>query len=520
MFTEKSKAVLIGVFCLTLCVFGISSFSLAQASSLRELADQRNFYIGTTVAAEALENDAAYQRVLKREFNMVVPEYVMKMEVLQPRQGEYDFTQMDELIAFAQANGMSVRGHTLIWHQSLPGWVVNRTDWSRDQLLAVMRDHIVTVMQRYKGQIRYWDVVNEAVDDNGSTLRRNIWLDVIGSDYIDYAFRFAHEADPDALLFYNDYGGEGLSTKSDTIYNLVRDLHSRRIPIHGVGLQMHVTIEDTPTFAELDANMRRLGELGLQVQVTEMDVQILTDQPDADMFRQQAKVYSEVLNTCLNSPYCTAFVVWGFTDRYTWIPSQTGIQDLPLIYDRAYQAKPAYYALRSALAQTDQWVTPIPVPPTPTSTPVPANTVIRIDTGAESAYTDASGNLWLADTGFLGGQSLQRLLDITDTENPHIYQTERYGATGYAINVSNGNYTVVLHFAETYEGITGIGQRVFSIDVEGNALAELDVFAEVGGRNIALTKSFSVVVSDGQLNIRFLADIQNTLINAIEIFPN
>jgi endo-1,4-beta-xylanase len=243
---------------------------------------------------------------------------------------------------------MAVRGHNLVWYRALPAWVANGT-FPRAQLINILRDHIMTEVSHYRGQVNIWDVVNEAIDDKGN-LRDSIWLRFIGPDYIDMAFRWAHEANPQALLFYNDYGGEGLNHKSDAIYALVRGLIARGVPINGVGLQMHVALNRYPRPQDLLANMRRLAAPGLQVQITEMDVAMQGDpRPMQQRLQAQASIYNRALSTCLSFERCTVFVMWGFTDAHSWITTATGHTDYPLIFDASFRPKLAYYALLRTL---------------------------------------------------------------------------------------------------------------------------------------------------------------------------
>jgi endo-1,4-beta-xylanase len=319
-----------------------------DAPTLRSLAQQRNFSIGTALDFAALQNEPPYRQALAEQFNMVTAEDSMKFDHTEPQPGVYTFAQGDAIVAFAHAHGITVRGHNLVWYRALPAWVANGT-FTRDQLINILRDHIMTEVSHYRGQVNIWDVVNEAIDDNGN-LRDSIWLRVIGPDYIDMAFRWAHEANPQALLFYNDYGGEGLSHKSDAIYALVQGLVARGVPINGVGLQMHVALNRYPSSRDLLANMQRLAALGLQVQITEMDVSMQGDpRPMQQKLQAQASIYSQALSTCLSFAPCTAFVMWGFTDAYSWIPAATGHPDYPLIFDASYHPKPAYYALLGVL---------------------------------------------------------------------------------------------------------------------------------------------------------------------------
>jgi len=208
-----------------------------------------------------------------------------------------------------------------------------------------MKDHIFTVVSHYRGQVNMWDVVNEAIGNDGK-MRDTLWYRDIGPDYLDWAFRWAHEANPQAHLFYNDYGAEGLNLKSDAVYSLVKGMLQRGVPIYGVGLQMHTSILNAPVKQDVIANMNRLAALGLKVQITEMDVQIQGDtRPMAQRLTAQAKVYSDMLHVCLVVKTCESFVMWGFTDRYTWIPSATGHPDAPLIFDTNYRPKPAYTSM-------------------------------------------------------------------------------------------------------------------------------------------------------------------------------
>lgn len=319
----------------------------APAQPLRAAAQAHNLLIGAAVDVTALRHDSTYAGTLAREFSAVTPENALKFGPLRPAQSTYDFDDADFLVDFAQAHSMQVRGHTLVWHNQLPGWLTGGT-YTRDQLIAVLRDHISTVVGRYRGRISTWDVVNEGVDDTSGGLRDTLWLRGIGPDYIELAFRFAHEADPAARLFYNDYGAEGLGAKSDAVYALVRDLKSRGVPIDGVGLQSHFTRGDLPPLADLDANIKRLGALGLQVQVTELDIR--TQLPATDIaLRKQAGEYGSYLGVCLANPSCTMFVTWGFTDKYSWIPQFYPGLGAALPFDEAYHPKPAYHALLDAL---------------------------------------------------------------------------------------------------------------------------------------------------------------------------
>lgn len=322
-----------------------------SATSMRDLAPE-GFHIGAAVSIPSLRTDSTYADTLAREFNMVTPENVMKMQTIQPQRGTFSFTQGDQLVDFAEAHGMLVHGHTLVWHNQLPNWFVNGS-FSRDEAIQLLHDHIETVVGHYKGRIAYWDVVNEAIADDGRNLRDTPWRQYIGDDYIDLAFQFAHEADPDALLFYNDYGAEDMGTKSNTVYNMVKDMVDRGIPINGVGLQSHSTV-GTLNFNAIGQNIDRLGELGLQVQITEFDDRYPGDTTD-DVLRRQAADYHDMLQTCLDHSACNAFITWGVYDKTSWLrDSNLGFYNNPtvepLLFDDNFQPKPAYFAVMDVLA--------------------------------------------------------------------------------------------------------------------------------------------------------------------------
>jgi len=318
---------------------------VAPAQSLRELAQARGLTIGAAVSATPLRCDPTYAEALRHEFDLVTTENAMKFGPIHPEPGRYAFRNADDIVDTAEAQGMRVRGHTLVWHQQLPSWVEGG-EWTREELLEVLHEHIATVVGRYKGRIYAWDVVNEAID--GDTLRDTVWSRVIGPEYIDLAFRWAHEADPDALLFYNDYGGEGINRKSDAIYDLVAGMIERGVPVHGVGLQMHLISGLAPLPGRAAENMERLGALGLQVHVTELDVRIRGVPAQRDL-ATQARTYQQVAETCLAARNCTALVTWGLTDRYSWVPSRFTGWGSALLLDETYEPKPAYLALADAL---------------------------------------------------------------------------------------------------------------------------------------------------------------------------
>src|SRR3954451_210815 len=315
-------------------------------ATLRQLARHTKLEIGTAVDTTALRNDARYRELVGSEFSSVTPENVMKWEVVHPERRRYDFTQADELVTFARQHGQKVRGHTLAWHSQLPAWLTSGT-WSRAELRAILREHIFTVVGRYRGRVWAWDVVNEAFNDDG-TLRKSIWLNTIGPEYISDAFRWAHQADPRAILFYNDYNVEGINTKSTAVYDLLTRLRRGHVPVSGFGAQGHLDTQ-YPVPQDVLQNLRRFVRLGLATAITEADVRYVLPGDPADV-NAQAEGYSLMLESCLLEPSAISYTVWGFTDRYQWVPGTFPGEGKAAIFDENYNPKPAYNSLRRDLA--------------------------------------------------------------------------------------------------------------------------------------------------------------------------
>jgi endo-1,4-beta-xylanase len=320
-----------------------------DAPSMRLLAKQRNLFIGAATDPGYLRKDSAYNQLLAREFNMLVPEVAMKWEIIHPEPGRYDFSGGDALVTYARAHNMAVRGHVLVWDLQMPAWATNG-QFTRQEWIQILCTHIKSVVGHYRGQIYAWDVVNEAVNQDG-TLRNTFWMSKLGPEYIAMAFQWAREADPSAKLFYNDNGGEGLNAKSQGIYALLQGLQQTGVPVDGVGMQMHTRLDGAPPASELSANMQRLAKLGLEIHITEMDVRLQYSTDDDETKQaEQADLYREVLSVCLSVQNCKAFLTWGLTDRYSWIPGFTGKPDAPLLFDKSGLPKPAYFAIVKLLA--------------------------------------------------------------------------------------------------------------------------------------------------------------------------
>jgi endo-1,4-beta-xylanase len=314
--------------------------------TLRFAAQTRKLLIGAAVAARPLSKDPTYAQTLAREFNMLVPENAMKFAALHPNGPSFQFADADAIVDFAITHGMRIRGHTLVWWGSVPQWLID-SHFPSSEIAEILKNHIHTVVDRYRGRIYAWDVVNEAIGQN-SRLADTIWSKALGADYIAQAFIWAHQADPAAKLFYNDYGSELLGPRSDAIYRLLQNLMARGIPVNGVGVQSHLLAQHRPDFSEVAKSLERLAALGLEIHITELDVRIELPVTD-EKLQQQAEVYRRYLGVCLSIPNCKVFAMWGFTDKYSWIPKFSPGSGAALPFDSAYGRKPAYYALRDAL---------------------------------------------------------------------------------------------------------------------------------------------------------------------------
>ena len=313
------------------------------AFALPIAACESSLLVGSAVSEGALENDAPYAALLGHEFSYVTPENSMKWGSLQPVDDKHwDFSQADRVVAAAKAAHQSIKGHALIWHQQLPPFVTDSL--SKRELERAIARNIDKVVGRYRGELRAWDVVNEAIADDGS-LRDSIFSRKLGKNFIADAFERAHHADPKADLFYNDYGTEIMNAKSDAVYELVRELKRKHVPIDGVGFQMHIDARFAPTEAQLLANFARFDRLGLSINVSELDVQVRNViGTRADKLALQKQIYHRVVSACVKTQGCEAVTSWGFTDKYSWIDQSFGPDD-PLEFDDALGRKPAYYAM-------------------------------------------------------------------------------------------------------------------------------------------------------------------------------
>ena len=354
-----------------LATSGATSFAANHASnkppadSLGSLASKVGLRIGTAVDMGKLNVDATYTGIVANQFTTVTPENVMKWDTIEPAQGQLNFGPADELVAFAKAHGQLVRGHTLLWHNQLPSWLttgVSNGTISNAQLRDILKKHITDEVTHFKGKIWQWDVANEFfTDSNPSTINPNdFWVSHLGTSIIADAFRWAHAADPHALLFYNDYniaGEDGSNAKSDAVYAFVQQLQAQGVPINGVGDQGHLDTQYGFSGTRMQNDLQRYTDLGLKTAITEADVRTFvnnaTDQVPTDSLAQFAQPFEfdQMMKACLAVRGCISFTVWGVYDGDSWIPGfftnpQEGFATL---YDTNFQPKTAYTTLQQDL---------------------------------------------------------------------------------------------------------------------------------------------------------------------------
>ncbi len=341
-------------------VLGLFLAGVLRAESLREAAALfPGLHVGAAIKSSTLTGGtAAYANTVRYELNAASPENDTKWATLRPTQATFAWTNADAIATFNRAAGQQMRGHTFQWYKSssLPTWLTGG-GFTATQLQAIQYDHINQVGAHYRGDCFVWDVVNEAFNDNGTLRTNNIWYDApgigyagLGTRYIEETFIRAAAADPNALLFYNDYGAEADNSKSDAIYAMAQDFLNRGVPLHGIGYQMHISDID---YNSLRSNFKRFNDLGLDLHITEMDVRVPVDaNGDATpaSLESQAEIYWNVLGVALGQPRFMGFQTWGLYDGDSWIPTFYPGYGAALLFNKYYQRKPAYWAVWNAMA--------------------------------------------------------------------------------------------------------------------------------------------------------------------------
>lgn len=345
-----------------------ATVTIAQEKKTLKEAFKDKFLIGTAVnTRQASGADKEGARLIQEQFNTVVAENCMKSQEMHPEENRYNFTQADEFVAFGEKNKMVVTGHTLIWHSQLSPWFCvdeKGNNVSPEVLKKRMKDHITTIVKRYKGRIIGWDVVNEAIEDDGS-YRKSKFYEILGEEYIPLAFQYAHEADPDAELYYNDFSMANPGKRAGVV-KLVKELKKRGIRIDAVGMQGHIGM-DYPKVCEFEKSMLAFAETGVKVMITELDLTVLptpkqnigaevsasfeykkemNPYPDG-LPEEVSKAWTERMNDFFrlflkHQDLITRVTLWGATDLDTWRNDwpMRGRTDYPLLFDRNYQPKP------------------------------------------------------------------------------------------------------------------------------------------------------------------------------------
>lgn len=336
--------------------------ALAQPAQNKGLKDYyKNYFpIGVAVTARDLK-DPAQAALILRQFNSLTPENAMKMGPIHPQENRYNWRDADSIVAFAQAHGLKVRGHNLCWHEQTPYWLFKDSAGNRvtkDVLLKRLKDHITTVVNRYRGKIYAWDVVNEAIDDDSTKfLRNSLWYQICGEDFIVKAFEYAHEADPKAVLFYNDYNTER-PEKRERVYRLLKRLVDAKVPINAVGIQAHWSVYE-PSEKDLEATIKKFSSLGLKVQVTELDISIYPWEKNRRAMRPgESAAYTPELEQKQTDKYAEVFKIfrkyrnvmtgvtfWNISDKHTWLDGYPvpGRKNYPLLFDQNLEPKKAYW---------------------------------------------------------------------------------------------------------------------------------------------------------------------------------
>lgn len=331
---------------------------MTDTTPLRTYTAQLGKNIGVAVASYRYDcsRDDGETGLVGREFDLLVGENEMKFDATEPSQGTFNYGGADAVMWVADRNSQEVRGHTLAWHSQVPAWVSqdgkkNNNNFTRRELLDILKNHIFNVVGNYKGRIREWDVCNEVLDDDQSIVRTNptayklrpsIWSTYIGEEFIDSAFVWAHQADPDARLFINDYGTEFMGdTKTEAYYNLIKRLKKDGLPIDGCGLQCHLTTGQLDTL-KLEKNIRRYAEMDMDCIITELDIALANPYAD-DALDIQAKEYGAITRVFLRNDNCPSMLVWGISDNHSWR------QNSPLLFDSSLKPKPAYYNVHAQL---------------------------------------------------------------------------------------------------------------------------------------------------------------------------
>jgi endo-1,4-beta-xylanase len=398
-----------------------------RRSPIRSLADaaaRTDRLVGTAVDTPFLNGDPVYAATLASEFSYLTPGNETKWGSLQPVDpAHWEFAPADAIMSFARRRHLAAKGHVLIWHSQLPPFVNDGV--TRDALVALVRRNMREVMRRYRHETRAWDVVNEAVAEDGA-LRDTVFLRTLGPTYIADAFRWAHEEDRRALLYYNDFNIDTVNAKSNAVYELVRGLVDAHVPIDGVGFQMHLEAQTAPSTEEMVANLTRFTDLGLRVNISELDVRIANAGGDlVTRLALQRQVFHRAVAACVQVPGCETVTTWGFTDLDSWIDATFGPDD-PLELDEQYRRKPAYYGIIDGFMS-------VPVDPPGTPPNLIANGSFEI---GSDGWVASGGRLSTSHRSAHSGERSARVSDRTETSHGAVYDALSVASRGTSHDVS------------------------------------------------------------------------------------
>lgn len=341
------------------CTCSLSSYTIPPYGT-KGLKDYYEKYFPIGAAVTPADIKGADQKMILQHFNSITAENAMKMGPLHPEENRFYWEKADSIVAFGKENKLKIRGHCLVWHTQAPRWLFRGPDGkfvNKEILLGRLQNHINTVVSRYKGKIYAWDVVNEVIADDTAYFRKSPLYEIAGEEFIEKAFQYAHQADPKAILFYNDYNTEN-PVKREKIYRMLKRLLSRGVPIHGVGLQAHWSIT-TPSREELEKSIEMFSSLGLAIQFTELDISVYSGNQGGQIIREQTDtrtaVFTKEMEEKQLEKYKMVFEVfrkykkditgvtfWNVSDRYSWL-DRRGKKNFPLLFDVNLQPKKAYY---------------------------------------------------------------------------------------------------------------------------------------------------------------------------------
>ena len=446
-------------------LIGAGITSAFADETIRDLAKERGRFIGTILNSEWF-NDAIepeFEEIHKTQFNVVVAENEMKFDATEPSENKFNYTKGDKMVKYAEANGIRVRGHALAWHSQVPGWV-NNYSGQKDKLLSVLKNHIDSVVGHWKGKVAEWDVVNEAInDDYNHDWRSNgsVWYEGIGPEFLDSAFVWAHAADPDAELCYNDYAiewGINEGSKAGFVLEQVKRWKANGIPITCVGTQTHIEIAHETTPQNVRAFAKALAELDVTLNITELDIGFpngsASSLGDAD-YAKQGHLYRQFMDVFLEEPNMGEFVIWGLTDAHSWLDGQQG-KTQGLLYDKQYKPKPAFDSIMVSLKAHPASEVKSPYPSTLFNPIIDCGTEGCGDSTLSIKPVASAGNLSMHIVGrtlFIAGATAAKV-ELFDMQGRPVFSAKNVNGS-VDLKVSEG-----LHVARIREGSKSLMQRI------------------------------------------------------------